>query len=268
MSVTLNPGLTDLIVKALPPAVRDLLEFVGPRLLVAGGFCRDVLRSEEPRDIDIFARSHKALFECIEKFDDGSYRRKETANAITFFPAVAGEGINVQFVKRAYYRTFAGTISSFDFSICQVGVYFDEDTDHCPCGGNLIDVPGIGPECDQAWKCPCPTGLHNGWRGICSPEFFEDLTSLKMRYTAPDRDEDPGASVLRMVRFAERGFHIEREDIARCIGRFVSRIDQDYVGSELGMTNDEATNFVKEAFKRIGYAGKKIVTDSSEDYPF
>jgi hypothetical protein len=219
--MTLHPDFTTMIVKALPSELRDLLVETGPALCVAGGFCRDVMTGHEPKDIDIFSRSKAALTAALDSFDwIEHYTMKKTANAENFV-SDDPERPDIQFITRVFLRDHYNAILSFDFSICQVGVYFDPD---------------------------------KGWVGLASEAFLEDLPNFRMRYTAPERDEDPGASLLRMVKFVSRGYKIAEADIAKIVGRFVFNLPRDSADTE-----EWAVDAVKTAFRRIGYAGKQEI---------
>lgn len=221
----LHKDFTRIIVNSLPEEVRDLCILLGDELLIAGGFCRDTLTNEPPKDIDLFARSAQGMKDAVFHFDwTHKYTMKHTLNAETFKPHEEFDAVPVQFITRVYYDNHEETIKSFDFSVCQVGVYFDK--------------------------------LAGKWVGICTEEFLEDLPAFRCRYTAPTRDEDPGASVLRMIRLTARGFHFSEGEVAKVVGRFVAALENDPTPREFPEPEASATRRVKEAFRRIGYAGK------------
>lgn len=210
---------TDIIVKALPPEVRDLLMDCGEHLCVAGGFCRDILAGRDPKDIDVFGVSKRVMDDTIDTFGwENTWNRKQTANAVTFEPFFPKDGeIPVQFVTRVYYESHEDLINSFDFSVCQIGVYFD------------------GKQ----------------WIGLCSEQCWKDIPLQKATYMDPDRDEDPGGSLLRMVKFAGKGYKIGETDVANVVGRFYSNLS--------GEPKSDATARVKQCFRRVGYAGKQAI---------
>jgi len=229
--MNLHPDFTKLIVDALPDDVRDVLVRSNGALCVAGGFCRDVLTGAEPKDIDIFSKTPQDMKLAIADFDwTEDYTAKRTANSESFVRD-NGEGPDVQFITRVYLRDHYNALLTFDFSICQVGVWFDQE---------------------------------NGWIGQASEAFLEDLPQFRMRYTAPERDEDPGASLLRMVKFVARGWKISEADIAAVVGRFVAKLDQSIQRPCASLTEDDATNVVKSAFRRVGYAGKAAQPEEDE----
>ncbi len=214
----MDPSLAHDLARKLPEDVQTILRKFGPDICVAGGYVRDLLLDAEPNDIDIFGTHIDAVEGAIEefKYDVFHYLHYTTTiNAVTFYPNQKYNGPVVQFITRVYYSDHYKLIQSFDFSICQAALYWDG----------------------------------HQWVGITTPEFWGDLTDRTMHYTAPERDEDPGASVLRMVKFAGRGFRIPKEDVARVVGRFDAQLH--------GGTEEEGTERVKTAFRKIGYAGRR-----------
>lgn len=218
--MVLPNDFTEMIVRCLPPEVKEILMEFGSRLIVAGGFCRDVMTGREAKDIDIFGVDKNTVNDAIESFTwhDATRGRKQTANSVTFEEYFPLDGsYPVQFITRTYYTHHQDLIESFDFSVCQIGVYWS--LDH--------------------------------WEGICTDLFWRDIFSETATYTDPTRDEDPGGSLLRMFRFARRGYKITENDIANVTGRFVSTMT--------GEPKQEAQEKVKKVFRRVGYAGRQVL---------
>lgn len=189
--MTLHPDFVSLAVNNLPDEIRGVLMKLGPGLCVAGGFVRDTLLGEEPKDIDLFGTGVKVVADAITVLEKLGYKRvSDTRNAVTF---LSPEGPKVQVIRRVYYPTHEALVDSFDFSICQTAVWW--------AGDRFV--------------------------GYCTEAFSEDIVNGKARYTAPERDEDPGASVLRMVRFAGRGFEVPQEDIENCLARFYAKLAEE-----------------------------------------
>lgn len=229
LSIPIHNDLVKNIVAKLPEDVKRLLEHFGSGLTVAGGFCRDAFIGEEPKDVDIFAVSPEILAEALLWFKteakDYQLERQKT-NSVNFVSnfddeqACFKDVAPVQFINRVFFPMHGELIRSFDWSICQIAVYYI---------------------------------LEDGWKGICTQEFGKDIQSETLHYTAPDRDEDPGASVLRMMRFTQRGWKPTEESIARCLGRFTSVIAGDILSP---VTEEDYTEKIKICFRHVGYAGK------------
>jgi hypothetical protein len=221
----LHKDMVKMVVDKLPVELKNLCEYWGNPIIIAGGFVRDVITGASGKDIDIFGVGAGVMAAASYDFNEAGYELRINANSYTY---TKKDSIPIQFITRCYYENHEELINSFDWSICQAGVYFDS--------------------------------LANEWRGICSEQFWEDVLSNTMHYTAPDRDEDPGASVLRMMRFAERGYHVPEEDVAKCIGRMVAEIvPMDDSNADVGIDNwrEGWTETLKGTFRHVGYAGKK-----------
>lgn len=231
LSIPIHRDLVNNIVAKLPEDVKRLLMHFGSGLCVAGGFCRDAFIGEEPKDVDIFAVDANLLAEALLWFktEAKEYQlEKQKTNSVNFVANMDDEQTGfrevppVQFINRVFYPMHGELIKSFDWSVCQIAVYY------------IID---------------------DGWKGICTKAFGEDIQSGTLHYTAPERDEDPGGSVLRMMRFTQRGWKPTEESIARCLGRFQSRVADEIPfvrGSE-----DDYTEAIKICFRHVGYSGKK-----------
>jgi hypothetical protein len=192
-SILIHPDLVANITKQLPEDVKKLLQHIGPGICVAGGFCRDAFFGECPKevdifgtkDVDIFGASEETLREAIDWF---GWNCKEYDNGVMM--------ANSRTFKARYDQEVQPVqlIESFDWSVCQCAVYTVQKMSAVAMGGY----------------------------GICTKAFGEDIQAGKLHYTAPERDEDPGASVLRMMKLTRRGFKPTEDSIARCIGRFAS----------------------------------------------
>lgn len=234
LSIPLHPDLTSNIVKKIPEDVKRLLMHFGSGLCIAGGFCRDAFIGEEPKDIDIFAVSDELMREATLWFNvhtDSYQLEKDSLNSINFRPKHDFDPVYetlppIQFVTRAHYHMHGELIQSFDWSICQIAVYWNT--------------------------------INEAWEGICTEKFGEDIQSGTLHYTAPERDEDPGASVLRMMRFTQRGWRPTEESIARCLGRFTSEVAGELIPfGTLQASEEDYTEKIKVCFRQVGYSGKK-----------
>jgi hypothetical protein len=246
-SILIHPDLVANITKQLPEDVTKLLQHIGSGICVAGGFCRDAFLGESPKDVDIFGTSEKVIRETIEWFswNNTEYEPEViTANSRTFKPKYDHEVQPVQFVTRSWYPTHAELIESFDWSVCQCAVFWSQ--------------------------------LSEKFEGICTKGFGEDIQAGKLHYTAPERDEDPGASILRMVKLTHRGFKPTEESIARAIGRFAAELVKQETHLDDAFDKDmapvtkeiEYSRKAKRCFRSCGYSwkhGRKGQDDVSGD---
>ena len=44
--------------------------------------------------------------------------------------------------------------------------------------------------------------------GLCNIRFYPDLAARRLVYTSPLRNEDAGGSILRVLKFYQRGYRI------------------------------------------------------------
>lgn len=109
-----------------------------------------------------------------------------------------GSGLPVQVVHKWTYDTPGEVLRSFDFSIATAGVWFD---------GAL-------------------------WQGRCHEDFYRDLAAKRLRYT--DHGV-PGGSLLRVLKFAARGYRIPPYYLARLIAAVVEQDGTDYQGIYQGL---------------------------------
>lgn len=210
----LHTDLTDIVVRHLPFDIRQLLVTDGPDVCVAGGFVRDTLTYNVPHDVDIFAVDVDSLDAAIDWYEWHAEIRAKltTPNAVTF--RSPGQP-TVQFISRCFYPDHEKLIESFDFSVCQAAVYWNGEK----------------------------------WIGVCTEAFLHDITNSELTYTAPVRDEDPGASVIRLVKFALKGYAPGEEDVVKCVGRFFDQLSGAADGTEK----------VQNAFRRVHWRGSETL---------
>jgi len=174
-----------------PKDIRELIK--NHELFLAGGFIREVVAGEDPRDIDLFGPSKDRLKLAATEIwhsRNKAARILETDNAITH---VDPPRTTVQFITRWLYDDPLLVIQSLDFTVCQAAVFWD-------------------PELKQ-------------WDSLIDDRFYPDLASRRLTYTMPQRNEDAGGSMLRVRKFLHRGYHIGADDLALVLARITSRID-------------------------------------------
>jgi hypothetical protein len=229
--MTIHQDLTANIVKALPHDVKEMMKEIGPGICVAGGFCRDAFLGTVPKDIDVFAIDKETMFNAIDWFEWNAKEYdpylKQTVNSVSCVPDYDHDVPPIQFVTRVYYRYHVDLIESFDWSICQIALYYLSGSDRFEC--------------------------------ISTDEFARDIQQGTLHYTAPIRDEDPGASVIRMLKLTQRGWKPTEESIARCLARFCAHLNNyvDYFKPSDEPMEEQYFKDIKSCFRNVGYAGKK-----------
>jgi len=171
--------------RRLPAGVLSMLK--ERPLFLAGGFIRDCIAGEPPSDIDIFGPTKDALEAAARKLGEDA-RVIETDNAFT----VIGKGrLSVQFIHRWTYKTAAEIVPSFDFSIARAAAWYDD----------------------------------KGWHSICDDRFYPDLAAKRLVYCCPDRNEDAGGSMLRVLKFYQRGYRIPLDSLGAVMARLIRAVD-------------------------------------------
>ena len=94
-------------------------------------------------------------------------------------------------------------IQSFDYTVAKAAVW---------CSG-YSTLPGRNIE----------------WKSICHDEFYADLAAKRLIYTSPQRNEDAGGSLLRMLKFYQRGYRIPLDSLAAVVARLVMGVDMDHL---------------------------------------
>lgn len=180
------------VVNKMPMGLVQLME--SEDVFLAGGAIRAVIAGEEIKDFDMFAASKEEARYYAERLSfmlecDGFL---ETENAFTVRD---DRGIipDIQFIHRWTFDNPNDLIASFDYTIAQAAIWHD--------------------------------GLD--WKSVASNTFLDDLHAKRLTYTAPDRHEDAGGSLLRMRKFLKRGYDISSCDMAKVIARMLNGGDME-----------------------------------------
>lgn len=177
-------------IEKLPIKVRRLIEENGEGIILAGGYIRAIIQREEIKDIDLFVKGKitARIFAqqmAVDKYDIFDYI--ETDNAIT----VKNLSIPVQFVYNRIYANPLDIIKSFDFTVCQAMIWYDQES--------------------------------SLWLSQCSDSFYPDLEAKRITYLSPIRDEDAGGSMLRVLKYYKKGYTIPLNSLGAVLSRlFIS----------------------------------------------
>ncbi len=196
LNVPLKPSHLDLVVRALPEPVRDLLQH--KRVYLAGGFIRHhVAREQGKTDIDLFGLSfdeanHAAINLAVTYANDHGVEMAvyDTRNAISLIPLENTDEYPVQFIHRWPLDTAEKIIAHFDFTICAAAVWWDD----------LIRV----------------------WKSQVHKDFYAHLDQQKLVYIGSD---EPGGSLLRAFKYSRRGYHIFSDSIAAIVEDLLEQRD-------------------------------------------
>ena len=197
LPLTLSPSGIERVVNGLPLEVRRALKKF-PQLFVAGGFIRARLAGETPKDIDIFTTDLSIVDAAVDSYvelyhlyDTREVTQKKTPCTIT---VENGYHPPVQFVNNVAYKSPEECIHQFDFTVCQATIWCDAD---------------------------------DNWQSLCTPEFIRDVAQKRLVYTAPNRVEAPGGSLWRAFKYAQRGYSITQQELARLIERLIEKTEEE-----------------------------------------
>lgn len=175
-------------VQRLPSCIRDLLK-AHRELFLAGGFVRSVVLGERVSDIDLFTDTKDHAVAFAGELEHICARTIETDNAITV--RLKTNPIPVQFIHRWRFNTPVECLESFDFTIARAAIWWS--------GG--------------------------GWASSCDPRFYADLAAKRLVYCSPQRNEDAGGSMLRVLKFYQRGYRIPLDSLGAVMARMFSAVD-------------------------------------------
>lgn len=176
------------ITTSLPKSVDDALRGQ-PGVFLAGGFIRAKIAHEEVSDIDLFAASKMAALTLIRRIANGA-QVHETDNAFTYRQR---GGLPVQGIHRWVFDSPIECLKSFDFTIARAAVWWD----------GLV------------------------WKSACDPLFYPHLAAKRLVYCSPDRNEDAGGSLLRLLKFYRRGYSAPLSTTGAVIARLMRAVRED-----------------------------------------
>lgn len=189
------------VVTRMPADVKKQVKERG--LYLGGGFIREMVAGEEPRDIDLLGGDQQHLEDCANmlmanrKSDGQRCRSLKTKNAVT---VVTPTRKTVQYIFRWLFDSPEKAVESFDFTVCQAVVFYDRES--------------------------------GKWDSHTHPDFYVDLAARRLVYTQPDRNEDAGGSMLRVRKFLHRGYHINADSLADVIARLAFAVRWEEVRDE------------------------------------
>jgi len=174
--------------RRIPESWRKLMQERPNQLFIAGGFIRSVIANEKVNDVDFFCGSKDAAAACALATSQGGKNRViSTDNAFT----VLTRPFTAQFIHRWTFTNPLDCIASFDFTIAKAAIWWDGDN----------------------------------WASSVSPRFYPDLAAKRLVYTSPIRNEEAGGSLLRVLKFYQRGYRIPLDSMGACIARLCKAVE-------------------------------------------
>lgn len=191
------------IVRRMPKSVSDLLVANAGSLFLAGGFIRACIAGEKVADIDLFSPSTDEAKKAANAL--AASRGVKVSATDNAFTVRVGE-LPVQFIHRWTFSSPVACVESFDFTIASAAVFFTSDG--------------------------------NQWLSCCDDRFYADLAAKRLVYRSPVRNEDAGGSLLRVLKFYQRGYRITLPSLGATIARLAMAFDWGRIELE-GMSGKE-----------------------------
>jgi hypothetical protein len=215
-----------------PQRVLELLQEKPGAVFVGGGYVRAVVANESVNDIDLFTTDKDSAMAAgrfllaLKDGQDAGRKIHKTDNAFT----VKGLRLPIQIIHRWTYTSPDELMASFDFTVAMAGFWWEKTDD---------DVEVRQP---QDNKPDIVTFKKVGkWRSICDDHFYEDLAAKRLRYTSPQRNEDAGGSMLRVLKFYQRGYCIPLDSMGAVIARLMQVMDLGAITQMIGQDREQYT---------------------------
>jgi len=176
------------------------------KIFVGGGFLRSIVAGEPVNDVDVFVTDKNAALALAREINcahfgidafltlNGDDARRlnrfvETDNAYT----ITHTKPSIQIIHRWTFDSAQAVSDSFDFTCCCAAFWY-------------------------SWTKP-----DNGhWESVCDPLFYPDVAAKRLVYRKPARNEDAGGSMLRVLKYYQKGYRIPLDSLAAVIARLVS----------------------------------------------
>ena len=154
------------------------------KIFVGGGFLRSIVAGESINDIDVFVPS-KEDAKNLSEILKGKKGVFITDNAYT----VKGR-LPIQMIHRWVFNSIEEVSNSFDFTIC----------------------------------CAAFTKTKDGYVSYVDDRFYKDLASKRLVYRYPVRNEDAGGSMLRVLKYYQKGYRIPLDSLGGVMARMIQGV--------------------------------------------
>lgn len=180
-------------VQRLPKKLFELMKMPewANRIYIGGGYIRAIISGEKINDIDLFVQSEGDAGVVAGILSDSANSIHKTDNAYT----IKSRPLPMQIIFRWLFNKPEDVANSFDFTICCAVISFD---------GKL-------------------------WTSYCCDRFYTDLASKRLVYRTPIRNEDAGGSMLRVLKYYQRGYRIPLDSLGKVIARLMKGIKLDLI---------------------------------------
>ena len=193
----------------------------GPELIVSGGYVRACSANEEVNDIDCFTSSEAKAREIANYLQDGErskYPIHESPNALT----ITGYRVPIQIVFRWVFKCPEDCVESFDFTISRAAFWWSKKIVPAAITGDGT----VLPETDAGH-----------WDSLADTRYYPDLAGKRLCYCAPQRNEDAGGSLLRVLKYYQRGYRIPLDDFGAVIARMMMGVRTELIEKQSNETD-------------------------------
>lgn len=233
-------------VRRLPKKLKAIMQehsWIG-KIYVGGGFLRASIAREEINDVDVFVQSKHDAELLANKLTDKKEDIHKTDNAYT----IKGK-LPIQIIDRWLFTKPEDVANSFDFTIACAVIYFHE----------AITIHGLH-QLDE-------TKHILKWGSYIDERFYVDLAAKRLTYRNPVRNEDAGGSLLRVLKFYQKGYRIPLDSMGMVIARTMSAVNLDSISgglSEVEVIGKIVTGLLREVDPSIDPTHEAHMTSSTD----
>jgi len=175
------------------------------QIYIGGGYLRSIVAGERINDIDVFTSSKEKAKELADLLaEENKSKIYETDNALS----VKGFNVMIQIIHRWVFPTPESVADSFDFTICCAVISCTTTVKY-----ETTDVTGAKKKI-----------YDHKWDSYCDETFYQDLASKRLIYRSPKRNEDAGGSILRVLKYYQKGYRIPLDSFGLVIARLIKDI--------------------------------------------
>jgi hypothetical protein len=171
----------------LPKVIKSLLVNNRENVVLAGGYIRSCITNDKINDIDLFVKSKDEAIRVAKSLSDKMF---VTDNAFTIR---LDNCPTIQIIHRWTFDSPDKIINSFDFTIARACIWWGDDSK---------------------------------WHSLIDDAFYSDLAAKRLVYCSPVREEEAGGSMLRVLKFYQRGYRIPLDSLGAVIARLAVAVQR------------------------------------------
>ncbi len=180
-------------VQLLPKKLRNIMQSPdwSGKIFVGGGYLRSTISNEKINDIDLFVNSKKDAELLAYKLSENKSELHKTENAYTI-----KDKIPIQIIHRWVFQHPEDVSNSFDFTVSCAVIYCNVESEN-----------------------------KYNYDSFCDDRFYIDLAAKRLIYRSPVRNEDAGGSMLRVLKYYQKGYRIPLDSLGAVIARLIKSLD-------------------------------------------